>query len=122
MAVASVAGMINMIGSGVSIAAGTILVIHAMAAPGSIMAVMIISGRGLEPLDKISGNLAMWRSAALAMRRLHENLAEQAPAPAGAVPLPPEPEAPGLAVRGLTVTVPGRDRPLVEGLEKVATL
>lgn len=115
----AISELLNLAAVLVGFTAGAALVITGRAVTGSVIAAMITKGQGSAPMHGIAGNLHQWGVASLAMTRLSANLAaEERPRAPAAPPgdAAAEPAA-GLAVRGLAVTVPGREAPLLEGLD-----
>lgn len=101
-----------------SLAVGALLVIDGQLSPGGMIAANVLMSRALAPIDQLVG---VWRGL-LGARSAHQRLEQLLAAhPPEAVALSQARLQGDVAVRGLSVVVPGRPIPIVQGLEFQAT-
>jgi len=89
------------------------LVIQQKATPGVMVAVTIILGRALAPVEMLIGQWKPLAEARAALRRLDAVLAPEATARFEALPAP----GGAIALRGLAYAAPGTRRPLLHGID-----
>ena len=95
------------------LALGAYLAVKGEISPGTIIAASIIMSRGLAPVEQAVGNWQQLQGFHKAMQRLSGVLA-QVPAETERMALPPPKGL--LEVDNLSVSVPGADKPLLQGL------
>jgi ATP-binding cassette subfamily C protein len=108
-AVRGVAEFGSYLTQGLMVICGAVLSIGDQVSPGSIVAAMMLSGTATAPIARVVVAWREWAFAALAWRRLQELFVDH-PVP---TPLAPDAEAPpGLWMRDICWTPPGRTKPV----------
>jgi ATP-binding cassette, subfamily C, bacterial EexD len=96
-----------------SLALGAALAIKGEVSYGTIIAASIIMSRALAPVEQLTGQWGFFQSARRAYRRLTSVLAAMPPE---SEPMALPPPKGRLTVDNVTIAVPGRDSPLVTGV------
>ena len=93
--------------------AGALLVVDGQLTPGAMIASNVLMTRALAPIDQLVGSLRGWVSARAAYGRLEELLGLYPERDAALMRVPP---TGALTLRNVMATVPGRDAPILKGI------
>lgn len=96
-----------------SLGAGALLVIKGELTPGAMIAANILVARALQPIDSLVGTWKSFIAARSAFMRLEDLLAQHPERPVGAIHPTPQGH---MRIENLTATVPGREAPILKGL------
>lgn len=96
-----------------SLAVGAVLVIRGEISPGAMIVANLLMARALAPLDLLVGTWRPLLQAQSAWRRIEQVLQDNPPRTPGSLAQDPQG---GLALRGVSVRVPGRSEPVLQDI------